>query len=425
MMIVGIVLLVILVVIEGMVIVSRNQAIAALQQQQKEYSAQAVLLQDQLKDKELDLARMQAYLDTANARVEDRERLNEKWEAEFKKLASEALANNTENFLTAARHSFENLTTQAAQKWDTIIKPTTEVLDKFEKRVQEIEKDRNTAYTHLITQIDHINKANQMLSEETAHLCNALRKPDVRGQWGEMQLRRTVELAGMLPHVDFDEQVSSSSDTQGIRPDMIIHLPNDRSIIVDSKAPLTGYLEAMAAESKTEQQLFLENFSKQVRKHIEKLSGKSYWEQFRNSPEFVILFLPGENFLGDALRGDAGLLEYGVSKKVILATPTTLIALLQAISYGWKQEKLANEAKEIADAAHLLYDRLGVLFKHFSDVGLHLNKAVESFNGMRASAEARVIPQVKRLQSMGIGSKEVKPVERIESVANSDPLLIS
>jgi DNA recombination protein RmuC len=234
-----------------------------------------------------------------------------------------------------------------------------------------------------------------------------------------MQLRRTVELAGMTEHVDFEEQESVMANSgQNFRPDMIINLPNLRRIIVDAKAPLNGYLEAIAAKSKTEQDAALTAFAGQIRRHIEKLGSKNYWQQFENSPEFVILFLPGENFLSDAFRADAELLEFGAEKRVILATPTTLIAVLKAIAYGWRQSHLADEAREIAVIGREMYSRLRVFFEHFNNVGRALANSVDSFNKMRTSAVSRLLPQARRFQDLGIGTDEIIIAPKLEGMCD-------
>jgi DNA recombination protein RmuC len=236
-----------------------------------------------------------------------------------------------------------------------------------------------------------------------------------------MQLRRTVELAGMIEHVDFEEQESiASADGQSFRPDMVIHLPGGRTVVVDSKAPLSGYLEANSLQSTAEQRAALALFASQIRKHVEKLSAKGYWQQFKNSPEFVVLFLPGENFLSDAFRADSGLLEFGIGKRVILATPITLIALLKAISYGWKQAHLTDEAMEIVAIGREMYARLRVFFDHFNAMGKALSNSIEAFNKMQSSALSRLIPQAKKFQSAGIGTGDITLAGKIKESNAAD-----
>ncbi|MDR1413796.1 MAG: DNA recombination protein RmuC, partial [Puniceicoccales bacterium] len=345
-------------------------------------NSEATSLQKKLAEAEIRLA-------VSQERIEERDSLNQKLEGQFEQLSAKALRDNNEAFLLLAKSSFGALTSEANSEFGNAVKPIENTLKLFDEKLKKLEEQRQSAYGSLLEQLRLSNQASVALREETSNLCNALRKPDVRGQWGEMQLRRTVELAGMTEHVDFEEQENATSaDGQNFRPDMLINLPNSRTIIVDAKAPLGGYLEAASAKSRADQQLANVAFASQIKRHVEKLGSKNYWQQFENCPEFVVLFLPGENFLSDAFRGNGELLEYAVERRVILATPTTLIALLKAISYGWKQENLAKEAREIAEIGREMYARLKVFFDHFNGVGKSLAGSVEAFNKMRASAES-------------------------------------
>ncbi|MDR2779453.1 MAG: DNA recombination protein RmuC [Puniceicoccales bacterium] len=360
------------------------------------------------------LAEAEIRLTVANETIEERNNFNRKWQEQFEQLSAKALKDNNEAFLLLAKNSFNALTHEANNEFGNTVKPIESTLKLFDEKLKKLEDQRQSAYISLAEQLKLSQQANSALQEETNNLSNALRKPDFRGQWGEMQLRRTVELAGMMEHVDFEEQQNVvSSDGQSFRPDMVINLPNSRTIVVDAKAPLSGYLEAISAKSKSDQQSALGTFAAQVKRHIEKLSSKNYWQQFENCPEFVILFLPGESFLGDAFRANGELLEFGVERRVILATPTTLIALLKAISYGWKQAYLANEAKEIAEVGREMYARLKVFFEHFNGMGRSLANTIEAFNKMRASADSRLIPQAKKFQKLGIGSEEISILEQL------------
>ncbi|MDR0679473.1 MAG: DNA recombination protein RmuC [Puniceicoccales bacterium] len=319
----------------------------------------------------------------------------------FDNLSANALKSNNEAFITLAKSAFSGLSKEAETEFNAAAKPIYDSLKLFNEKIQKIEDQRNTSYIELSEQLKIMSQANLALKTETSGLVNALRKPEVRGRWGEMQLRRTVELAGMMEHVDFEEQENvMSSDGQNLRPDMVINLPNGRRIVVDSKAPLSLYLDAIQQSTEREKTNMLHTYASNIRKHIERLGSKNYWDQFSVSPEFVVLFLPGENFFSDALKEDNNLIEFGVSKRVIPATPTTLIALLKAIAYGWKQDKIAAEAKNIAEIGREMYKRLRVFFDHFERLGRSLSASVKSFNEASLSAEARLLPQARKFEKI-------------------------
>jgi DNA recombination protein RmuC len=363
------------------------------------------------------LAEAEIRLAVANEKIVERDNFDRKWQEQFEQLSAKALRDNNEAFFLLAKNSFLTLASEANGKFENATKPIESTLKSFDEKLKNLEERRQSDYVSLAEQLRLANQANAALQAETNNLTNALRRPDVRGRWGEMQLRRTVELAGMLEHVDFEEQESSiSPDGQSFRPDMVIRLPNDRTIVVDSKAPLGGYLEAISVASSADRQASLASFASHIRRHIEKLGSKNYWQQFKNCPEFVVLFLPGENFLSDAFRANAELLEFGVERRVILATPTTLISLLKAISYGWKQASLADEARKIADVGREMYARLTTFFEHFNSMGKHLTMSVDAFNKMRSSADLRLIPQAKRFQELGIGTDEITIMESINTI---------
>ncbi len=317
----------------------------------------------------------------------------------FNNLSANALKSNNESFITLAKNAFASLTKEAESEFNTATKPIYDSLKVFNEKIEKIETQRQTSYIELSEQLKLINQTNQALKAETNDLVNALRKPEVRGRWGEMQLKRTVELSGMTEHIDFEEQENiTSSNGQNLRPDMIIRLPNNRSIVVDSKAPLSFYLDSLQKNTEQERSKILKLYASNIRKHIDNLGSKNYWEQFQSSPEFVILFLPGENFFSDAIKEDPNLIEFGVSKRVIPATPTTLIALLKAVAYGWKQNKIADEAKNIAEIGNELYKRVKVFLEHLEKVGKSLSTSVKSYNDACASLETRLIPQAKKLE---------------------------
>lgn len=358
------------------------------------------------------LARTEALLGTEREKHEQIERsFNEKLQLlesaeerlreSFKNLSANALKSNNESFITLAKSVFSSLTKEAESEFNIATKPIQESLKNFNEKVEKIEHQRQTSYFELSEQLKLINQTSQALKSETADLVNVLRKPEVRGRWGEMQLKRTVELSGMTEHVDFEEQENvTSPDGQNLRPDMIIRLPNNRTIIVDSKTPLSFYLDALQRNTEQERAKILKLYAANIRKHIENLGSKNYWEQFQSSPEFVVLFLPGENFFSDALKEDPNLIEFGVSKRVIPATPTTMIALLKAVAYGWKQDKIADEAKNIAAIGHELYKRMKTFLEHLEKIGKSLSTSVKSYNEACASLETRLIPQAKKFERL-------------------------
>lgn len=361
-------------------------------------------------DQKSDLAKLGVLLDSEREKsAKSEQSFNEKLRLlesaeerlceSFKNLSANALKSNNESFITLAKNEFSNLTKEAESEFNIAAKPIQESLKNFNEKIEKIEQQRQSSYFELSEQLKLANQASQALKAETTDLVNALRKPEVRGRWGEMQLKRTVELSGMTEHVDFEEQENvTSPDGQNLRPDMVIHLPNNRTIIVDSKAPLSFYLDALQRNTDQERSKILKLYAAGVRKHIENLGSKNYWEQFPFSPEFVVLFLPGENFFSDALKEDPNLIEFGVSKRVILVTPTTLIALLKAVAYGWKQDKIADEAKNIAAIGHELYKRLKIFSDHLEKVGKSLSMSVKSYNDACASMESRLLPQARKFE---------------------------
>ncbi|NUM33003.1 MAG: DNA recombination protein RmuC [Candidatus Brocadiae bacterium] len=339
----------------------------------------------------------------------------------FQSLSNEALKQNNESFLTLAQSILSQYQSQAqsilSQKEESVhsmVFPIKDSLHRLSYQVDELEKARLRAYSSLVEQIKSLNMNNEKLQSETGNLVKALRMPIVRGRWGEIQLKRVVEIAGMLDHCDFSEQQSVTTETGRLRPDLIIHLPGDKYIVVDAKAPLQAYLDAIESTDDQVRLVKFKEHSRQIRSHISNLSAKSYWEQFQPSPEFVVLFLPGESFFSAALEQDSSLIEDGVQQQVILATPTTLISLLRAVHYGWRQERIAANAQQISELGQELYERIGVMVDHLNKIGLFLGKSVEAFNSSVSSFDARILPCARKFKELGIGSK--KEIESIPTI---------
>ncbi len=361
---------------------------------------------------------------------EAREKLTEA----FKSLSAEALQGNNRAFLDLAKENLGKFQEgakgelkQRQKAVEDLVKPMKESLAKVDEKIQEMEKVRVGAYSGLTQQVENLLKTQTNLKEETANLVQALRTPNVRGQWGEVQLERVVEFAGMVEHCDFVQQESATTeDGTRQRPDLIVRLPNGRQIVVDAKTPLTAYLDALKTDDGEERKARLKAHARHVRDHITKLGAKSYWKQFEPTPEFVVLFLPGEAFFSAALEQDPGLIEFGAKEKVIPATPTTLIALLKAVAYGWQQEKVAEHAKKVSDLGRELYERIGVLAGHFSDMGKHLDQSVKAYNKAMRSTETRVLVTARKLNEFTPGeTKEIQapsPVERIAIRSQAEEL---
>jgi DNA recombination protein RmuC len=342
----------------------------------------------------------------------------------FKALSSEALKSSNASFLTLAKETLEKFQSEARQDLekrqlsiDSLVKPVKESLEKVDLKIGELEKSRVGAYESIKQQVQSLVDSQKELRSETSNLVKALRAPHVRGRWGEIQLKRVVEMAGMLEHCDFFQQETVQADEGALRPDLVVRLPGGKSIVVDAKAPLSAYLEAIESPDEATRQERMQQHAQQIRTHMLKLSRKGYWDQFQPSPEFVVLFIPGETFFSAALEQDPALIEVGVEQKVILATPTTLIALLRAVSYGWRQEGLAKNAQKISDLGKELYKRLSDFGDHLSNVGKNLNSAVKSYNGAVGSLESRVLVSARKFQELEVSADtsheiaELLPIE--------------
>ena len=347
----------------------------------------------------------------------------------FKALSSDALKSNNQAFLDLAKGTLENFQERATNDLekrhkavDELVKPIRESLEKVDGKLGEIEKARIGAYSALNEQLKGLVETHlPMLRSETANLVKALRQPTVRGRWGEIQLKRVVEMAGMVDHCDFLEQETRTAEGGRLRPDLIVRLPGGKQVVVDAKTAISSYLNAVEAADEASQQSWLADHARQVRDHIVALGRKGYWEQFDPTPEFVVLFLPGEMFFSAALQQDPGLIEFGASERVIPATPTTLISLLKAVSYGWRQEVLAKNAQEVAELGRQLYERIAVLAGHWGDVGSRLDKAVDAYNRSVATLESRVLVSARKLRELKAapGDTEIEPIEPVERMARA------
>lgn len=338
----------------------------------------------------------------------------------FKGASADALKHNNESFLQLAEKTFEKLHEQAKGELEKksaaiheTIRPIKESLEKFDGKIQEIEKVRAGAYAAIKEQVQSLLDSQRLLCAETGNLAKALRAPVVRGRWGEIQLKRVVEMSGMLDHCDFFEQTTVSNEERRFRPDLLVKLPGGKNIVVDAKAPLEAYLESIESQDEKRRIDKLKEHALQIRSHISLLSRKSYWEQFQPTPEFVVLFLPGETFFSAALEQDPALIEAGVDQKVILATPTTLIALLRAVAYGWRQESLSRNAEEISAMGKELYKRLADMGSHWNKVGKSLGSAVQAYNRAIGSLESRVLVSARRFAELS-GGEEIEPIDPIE-----------
>lgn len=343
----------------------------------------------------------------------------------FQALSSKALEANNESFMRLAKNQFEHVLKEAHKDFDhrqdkiqDMVQPVRESLEKVSTKIEAIEKSRAQSESSLNEQMKAMGQTHQQLQSETSSLVAALKAPQTRGRWGEMQLKRCVEMAGMLEYCDFKTQESQNvrhTDAR-LRPDMIVRLPANKLVVVDAKTPLSSYLEALETNDLDKKNQKLQDHARHVRKHIDDLSKKAYWSQFQPSPEFVVLFLPGESFFSAALEQDPSLIEAGVRQNVILSTPTTLIALLRAIAYGWQQEKLASNIKEVGVIGKELYKRVSDMAGHFNRLGRNLAQSVDSYNKTVGSLESRVLASARKMNEMKFtqSQDEIGSLEALE-----------
>lgn len=342
---------------------------------------------------------------------------------QFKSLSLDAMKSAGNSFIQLAESRFDKLQQgakgdleQKHKAIDELVKPVKEALQLVDKKIVEMDKGQAAAYQGLAEQMKGMHIACGELGKETSKLSKALRAPHVRGRWGEIQLKRVVELAGMIPYCDFVEQGTVGDDSRKLRPDLIIRLPNQKCVIVDAKTPIHAFLEAMDASEEEVKLARLKDHARHVKTHIAQLSAKAYWEQFAETPEFVVLFIPGESFFSAALEQDPTLIELGVEQKVILATPTTLIALLRAVASGWRQEAVAENAREVAELGRELSARLIKMQEHFEAMRRGLSQAVESYNKGMTSFESRVMVTARRFRELESTTEEIEPLKMVDKL---------
>jgi len=382
-----------------------------------------------LADLQSQLTKAQVELQTERASVTQRQAAWEEAQRQlsgtFAELSAKALEHNNSQFLELAsarlkegQQAAQSDLEQRKQAIEHLLAPLREQLNKYEEGLRLMELDRQKAYTSLVTQVQSLAESERRLQAETRNLVTALRAPSTRGRWGELQLRRVVEVAGMVEHCDFEEQVPANTEDGRQRPDMVVHLPGSKLIIVDAKVPLQAFLDANDATEEATRRSHLANHARQVRAHVDLLASKAYWQQFDQSPEFVVAFVPGEALLSAAFEQDPHLLEYALTKRVLLATPVNLVALLRTVAASWQQQALTENAREVQQMGRDLYRRLSVFGHHLARTGKGLSTAVEAYNKAVGSLERSVLPQARRFQELGVVGDADKDMPELEAVTS-------
>jgi DNA recombination protein RmuC len=371
------------------------------------------------------VARARTARAAAEARSAGADDLKRQMAGEFAQLSAEALRRNADQFLQLAdtrlgesRTAADDDLARRQEAIEHLLAPIAEQLGRYDEGMQQLERERVRSYTALTEQMKHLATSHDQLQKETRSLVTALRSPQTRGRWGELQLRRVVEMAGMLERCDFSEQVSSDGDAGRLRPDMVVHLPGGKNVAVDAKVPMQAFLDANEAGDETTRRAHLASHGRQMKAHVDALSRKEYWKRVDPSPEFVVAFIPGDPLLTAALEHEPGLMEYAVANHVLLATPTSLIALLRAVAYGWQQDALTDNARQVQVLGAQLYERISVLGDHMAGVGRSLNGAVTAYNRAIGSLEGRVLVTARRFVEMGVvggGEQPIPPPVPVEA----------